>query len=380
MTRGCGGGWGHPWILGALRTEGVRKEQRVPHRCGGKLGVLGLPGAAAGGSGDAFRATGQAWGNLGSPASALRAQRRRLGGRGSRRPHATGGRREGGGRHSPLQLLLLNALPVPDEDPGQGGHEAAGGGGEGGATAERPPPPPPPLTPPPAAASSSSSSPPRPLRSAAAAAELPGPPRPPRPLPAHAAALPRQQAQQAAPPRLTAVRRSGWRRPGAQAGGPRATGEQAEQRPPRLQHAATVRGPRRPPLCVIKKRRAADWMPRPPPRPLGELATAPRADWVRKGGKGKGGARRRRGFAVPPPPQDLRGGGRQAGANWGPASIAVNGEQGGYRAAHGDGGGEGGAEPCTPTEEPPPQPPPQPQRSGNDPQLAPHAPYTGFIV
>lgn len=297
---GLRGRLGAPLDFGGTPNRGGQERAASAPQVWGKLGVLGLPGAAAGGSGDAFRATGQAWGNLGSPASALRAQRRRLG-RGSRRPHATGGRREGEGRHSPLQLLLLNALPVPDEDPGQGGHEAAGGGGEGGATAERPPPPPPPLTPPPAAASSSSSSPPRPLRSAAAAAELPGPPRPPRPLPAHAAALPRQQAQQAAPPRLTAVRRSGWRRPGAQAGGPRATGEQAEQRPPRLQHAATVRGPRRPPLCVIKKRRAADWMPRPPPRPLGELATAPRADWVRKGGKGKGGARRRRGFALCPP-------------------------------------------------------------------------------
>lgn len=283
---GLGRRLGAPLDFGGTSNRGGQERAASAPQVWGKLGVLGLPGAAAGGSGDAFRATGQEWGNLGSPASALRAQRRRLGGRGSRRPHATGGRREGGGRHSPLQLLLLNALPVPDEDPGQGGHEAAGGGGEGGATAERPPPPPPPLTPPPAAASSSSS-PPRPLRSAAAAAELPGPPRPPRPLPAHAAALPRQQAQQAAPPRLTAVRRSGWRRPGAQAGGPRATGEQAEQRPPRLQHAATVRGPRRPPLCVIKKRRAADWMPRPPPRPLGELATAPRADWVRKG-EGRG--------------------------------------------------------------------------------------------
>lgn len=43
MTRGCGGGWGHPWILGALRTEGVRKEQRVPHRCGGNSGFWGYP-------------------------------------------------------------------------------------------------------------------------------------------------------------------------------------------------------------------------------------------------------------------------------------------------------------------------------------------------
>lgn len=56
-------GGGIPRILGALRTEGVRKAEGAPQRCGGNPGHggLGLPGAVGGGSEPGL------WGGAGAP-------------------------------------------------------------------------------------------------------------------------------------------------------------------------------------------------------------------------------------------------------------------------------------------------------------------------